>query len=761
MAGQVQTTLIPDRLEGIDERFKTVASDVIRANLADYLDAVIGALFPDPVAGIKEVIRRFLFTASQDGPNCCRSKFVDSEAVVAELKKIHPFSPTAMYEAICRISQSWNIAPPIAVIGGKGGSYAGDPPAADRYTTISISPAADAIFFKGINLEALPKMMGKSGKIEPKYFVPAIPMTLLLANYTIGFAYQSKTVALNFDAVCDLAALYARHMDENPTGAFDCSKYPHLFIPDFPTAGYLTNSEELLAEYRNNNFKAKIRMDGVYHLSQDKIVINTLPFGDSFEELEQTITGDEKNQNKPGVYQKGSVYDKKIASVVALSSADNSKAQLTITLKRSANPFEVWDDLMKLFRISGSFVPNPNYRVPDTGEIAELTYANLLRIWYTARRSILLSTKRKSQQALIRRLRLTEAQYIVVDHMDEVVAIIRQNTSENAQLKLRERFNLTPDQARALTDQKLDILSQTSGAELKATIDALRLRIEELGQSFGRIGEEIATTAEQLKKQFSPGRSLHIAKYIGAAYVDGGFIQFESLNELDDIAKDFTKGPLSVELYSGPFREGVNLQGLIDRDLGNHRYGRGRILSYRYDPHSARGVYTVVIKDGGASCVDGTVPGYDPTAELFQVKRSCIGLTRKGILETLDVKDDFTTRKSVTKGVKSDLVAVFPPPTVDHYFIIVINTKEPNVIHIQRVQKGDKSIVLSPVGDIKVQVVTSPKDCVVNMPQEFLQRQTVRCVILKSLTALLGDKKQVKVDLSTNKAKRDPGILTY
>ena len=71
MAGQpkVAAVTIPDRLEGIDERFKTVASDVIRANLADYLDAVIGALFPDPVAGTKEVIRRFLYTASQDGPN--------------------------------------------------------------------------------------------------------------------------------------------------------------------------------------------------------------------------------------------------------------------------------------------------------------------------------------------------------------------------------------------------------------------------------------------------------------------------------------------------------------------------------------------------------------------------------------------------------------------------------------------------------------------------------------------------------------------
>lgn len=736
-----------------DPRFNITASETIRGNLKDYIDAVIRSMFPDPVSGTKEVIRRFLTVTSMDNGRSCRTKFQDSEAVIAELKAIHPFNPDSMYEALCRIAQCWNLTTPFISFGGNVGSYSGDTQASDRYTTMMLAPVADAIFFKGINIKALPKMVGGSGHVEPKYFVPAIPTSLLLPNYTIGFGYQSKTVPLNFGAICDLVPLYVAHREKSPHTAFDCSLYPEKFIPDFPTPNILTNYHELISEYKKGNFKAQIRMDGLVDLKADKIIIRTLPYGVQFSTLLETILGDGKQ--KVGVYTKGSIYDKKIASAVNLSSPVADEARLVIDLKKTANVFDVWKDLLKIISISGSYVPNQNYLIPDTGDMAELSYSNLLSIWFTARRSLVLSTKRKQQQALIKQLHLTQAQYIVIDHMDEVISIIRNNSVPEARLKLEERFKVTADQAKALIDQKLEVLSKTSGPELKAQIESLTARIQAVGESMGRIGEEISDTAIQIKKEFDKGPKTHIPNYIGCVYVEGGFIQFEDTNELPDIAKDFPKGKFVVKLYDGHHILGFD--GSASNDEATHKYGFNSVLSYRYDPFANTGkTFTLIVKDGCIACGDGTILSTDPG--VFQVRRNCATLTSKGDIEIIDVKESFTVRKGITKGVKSDIILAYQEP-VKTYYLVSINDKDQNVVHIQRVEPEATKVVVSPLGNSIIDYVSSHKNHVVNLPSDFTSRLAVRAVHIGNLEKLLGDKSQVRIDLSTQKSKRDPNLV--
>ena len=260
------------------------ASDLIHQNLLRYSKSMIVAAFPNLVDGLKPVHRRILVALHKLPGD------VSGQEVIASTMRTHPHGDGSIYNTAARLGQTFEYNPTLLSFDCSIGTYYAPNPAAPRYTKGGLSDFAKDIFFKGIDLKAIPKMMNEAQDgYEVIYLIPAVPTSLLYANNTIGYGESCYTNPLNLADVCDIVVAFCRHKKNNPLKDFDCSAHAEKFIPDFPIQGTLTNYDELLGAYKAGDFNKKVRLDGAVVLTHDSIEIKVLPYGVPFEKLTSRI----------------------------------------------------------------------------------------------------------------------------------------------------------------------------------------------------------------------------------------------------------------------------------------------------------------------------------------------------------------------------------------------------------------------------------------------------------------------------------------
>lgn len=720
------------------------ASDVVKAFLTEYNLGIYLQQFPSIIDGFKKVHLRFLYAIYLAGKTNDPMK---SARAVAELSDLHPFGDASMYSAICRLAQDWKTCPTLVEFHGNVGSYSGNRPAAMRYTDLSLSPFTRALFFRGIDLSVLPMTRGTAVDREPKYFIPALPTTLLYDNLSIGYGNQSKTVSLYLDNVADLVSAFAKHVLHTPMAPFDYTAHVEKFLPEFPDHGILINADELMKKYKNGDFDATIHLDGIVEIDKDKIVIKTTPHGVNYSEL--------LNRIQDALMDKNSIFDKLIRDVKSLSSTSDMGG-VTILPKQGVHTLELWFHIASMTRYSGSYHPCPNYVLPN-GKYLKANYITLLKEWFTVRRGALLSTKRKQLHNLTRNQWIVEAQLVVIDHTDRVLEIIRTaNTDNDAVVGLATEFNLTRFQAESLVDQKMRVLSKSSGGELLKRLETIKKQIAELHVSFINVPEEMSETAQRLKKEFTYKRHTRIPKYVGYVRVGSqGIVLIESWNEVDDVASAFPKDEIHVIPFNGKHRILLNRENKITKGYF-HKYMQGEILSFSHDP--AKGYYTLNIEDGTACYVNGVIP-VTPGSKCFYVRKTVIGLSRSGKIKTFPITE-LSQRKTIgSRGATTDLVQAFSPKSIEApYFVAHFNSAEPNAIYLERIKPGGKKFVISPTGQVDVHISETGHQWFITPSAEYLSRCSVRVVQIRDAESLLGGKSFVKIDIGSAKIKRNPHI---
>jgi len=168
------------------------------------------------------------------------------------------------------------------------------------------------------------------------------------------------------------------------------------------------------------------------------------------------------------------------------------------------------------------------------------------------------------------------------------------------------------------------------------------------------------------------------------------------------------------------------------------------------NPRSEK-VITVNIVNGTGCCVKGFVPGLRKEGYFYTTPRSKV-IDRDGTIRTVEVVEEFSPRKTISRGSATDVIYVYPEPKGEH-FILVMNTSTLNEISILRVTPTLTKIPLNPTGTPYL-VHSNETHVFLNLPPQYLNRNTTRVVEFLSIDKLLGSKDQLRINIGSAEIKK-------
>ena len=454
--------LLPEQDENILE---IDVSEEMRGSFLEYAVSVIYArALPDARDGLKPVQRRILYQMDQMGLRPDKGH-VKSQRVVGEVMgKLHPHGDSAIYEALVRLAQPFNLRLPLVDGHGNFGSL-DDGPAAARYTEARMAPAALDLV-AGLDEDTVDFVPNYDNQfMQPEVLPAAFPQ--LLVNGASGIAVGMATNVAPHNLAETIAA--SIHLIEHPeTSVADLMRF--VPGPDLPEGGVIVGLEGIKDAYETGRgaFKtrAKVSIERVTARKMG-LIVTELPYMVGPEKVIEKI---KENVNSGRL--------KGISSVQNLTDRIHG-LRLVIEVKNGFNPEAVLQQLYARTPLEDSFSINAVALVE--GQPRTLGLKDMLQVFIDHRIDV---TTRRCRFRLGKaqdRLHLVEGLLIAVLDIDDVIAIIRSSDdAETARARLMTAFDLSEIQANHILELRLRRLTKFSRIELEAERDELAGRIAEL-----------------------------------------------------------------------------------------------------------------------------------------------------------------------------------------------------------------------------------------------------------------------------------------
>jgi topoisomerase IV subunit A len=464
--------------------------------LAYALKTIMDRALPDVRDGLKPVHRRIIYAMRQLGlsPD---SAFRKCAKIVGDtMGDFHPHGNQAIYDALARLAQDFNVRYPLIDGQGNFGNIDGDNPAAERYTEARLTDVSEALL-EGIDENAVDfRPTYDDTKEEPAVLPAAFPN--LIANGASGIAVGMATniPPHNVDEVC--AALL--HLIKHPNATVE--KLVDLIPgPDFPTGGILVEPRESIIEaYRTGRggFRLRARWEkeetarGGY-----QIIVTEIPY----------------QVRKNGLVEKIAelIQEKKLPLLGDMR--DESAENIRIVLEprsRTVDPLVLMESLFKLTELETRFGLNMN--VLTAGQIpAVLPLKEVLKLWLEHRQDVLIRRTQHRLEKIEHRLEVLDGYLIAYLNIDEVIRIVR--FEEDPKAKLIAKFKLSDVQAEAILNLRLRALSRLEEQDIRAEHKKLsdeRRQLKQLMASddmqWERISGEIREIRDTWSKKTEVGR---------------------------------------------------------------------------------------------------------------------------------------------------------------------------------------------------------------------------------------------------------------
>ena len=454
--------LLPEQDENILE---IDVSEEMRGSFLEYAVSVIYArALPDARDGLKPVQRRILYQMDQMGLRPDKGH-VKSQRVVGEVMgKLHPHGDSAIYEALVRLAQPFNLRLPLVDGHGNFGSL-DDGPAAARYTEARMAPAALDLV-AGLDEDTVDFVPNYDNQfMQPEVLPAAFPQ--LLVNGASGIAVGMATNVAPHNLAETIAA--SIHLIEHPEASVaDLMRF--VPGPDLPEGGVIVGLEGIKDAYETGRgaFKtrAKVSIERVTARKMG-LIVTELPYMVGPEKVIEKI---KENVNSGRL--------KGISSVQNLTDRIHG-LRLVIEVKNGFNPEAVLQQLYARTPLEDSFSINAVALVE--GQPRTLGLKDMLQVFIDHRIDV---TTRRCRFRLGKaqdRLHLVEGLLIAVLDIDDVIAIIRSSDdAETARARLMTAFDLSEIQANHILELRLRRLTKFSRIELEAERDELAGRIAEL-----------------------------------------------------------------------------------------------------------------------------------------------------------------------------------------------------------------------------------------------------------------------------------------
>ncbi len=422
------------------------------------MSVIIDRALPDVRDGLKPVHRRIMFSMDKNN-NRSTAKFVKSALIVGDVMgKYHPHGDSAIYNSMVRLAQPWSLRYPLIQGQGNFGSMDGDEAAAMRYTEARMQKIADEMLVD-IDKETVDFKDNYDGSRQEPIVLPAkVPNLLLNGQIGIAVGMATNIPPHNLGELVDATV----ELIDNKEATID-DLLRHVKGPDFPTGAIVYGGAALRQAYQTGRGSVTVR--GVASIEETKrgrhqIIITEVPYG----------------VNKASLIEKIAelVKDKKINGISDLrDESARGNVRVVVELKKDSYPKKLLNQLYKLTALQTSFSYNMLALV-DGLQPRVLGLEDMLNEFIKHRQKVVRRRTEFELRKARERAHILEGLKIALDHIDEVIKLIRGSKDYDAALGgLMEKFKLSEIQGRAILAMQLRKLTGLDRQEIEEELRQL------------------------------------------------------------------------------------------------------------------------------------------------------------------------------------------------------------------------------------------------------------------------------------------------
>ena len=466
----------------------------MKTSFIDYaMSVIVARALPDVRDGLKPVHRRILYGMNELGVTPDKPHKKSARITGDVMGKYHPHGDSSIYEAMVRMAQWWSYRYMLVDGHGNFGSMDGDGAAAQRYTEARMSKIALEML-RDINKNTVDFVDNYDANEREPLVLPARFPNLLVNGATgIAVGMATNIPPHNLGETIDAVKLV---MDNPEVTTKDLMEV--LPGPDFPTGALVMG---------------KSGIHKAYETGKGSIVLR------SRTEIEETKTGRERivvtefpymvNKTKVHEHIVRLVQEKRIEGITAVRDESNREGvRFVIEVKRDASANVILNNLFKMTQMQTNF--GFNMLAIQNGVPKILSLRQILDAYIEHQKEVVVRRTRFDKEKAEARAHILEGLLIALDHIDEVIRIIRASeTDAEAQAELMSKFKLSERQSQAILDMRLRRLTGLERDKIQSEYDDLLALIADLADILAkpeRVSQIIKDELDEVKRKFGDQR---------------------------------------------------------------------------------------------------------------------------------------------------------------------------------------------------------------------------------------------------------------
>jgi DNA gyrase subunit A len=542
-----------------------IARQKIPANIADemrqsYMDyamsVIIGRALPDVRDGLKPANRRVLYGMQQMGLQPGRPYRKSAKVAGEVMGNYHPHGEGAIYDTLVRMAQDWNMRAPLVDGQGNFGSVDGDPPAAMRYTEARLTRLGASMMadIEKETVDFIPTY--DNSAVEPTVLPTVLPNLIVNGAEGIAVGMATKIPPHNLGEVVDALTFLLDNQDLTPDERL-AGVMERIPGPDFPTAGFILGRHGIRQAYRTGRgslvMRAKAEIE-VRKGDRESIVITEIPYQVNKARLIEKIAELVREERIKGIQENG-IRDE----------SDRRGMRIVIDVKKGEPSQVILNNLYKHTPLQDTFgviflaIVDQRPRVLNLLEACEL--------FVDFRREVVRRRTAHDLRKAEARAHVLEGFTIALDHLDEVIALIRGSRNpDEAKTGLLTRFRLSEIQADEILKLQLQRLTGLERQKIVDELKEIRVKIadyRDILASPRRVDQIVGEELKQIREEHGDARRTKIVDAVDE-------IAIEDLIADEDVAISITHSGYikrtSISTYRAQKRGGRGRVGMRTKD---------------------------------------------------------------------------------------------------------------------------------------------------------------------------------------------------
>lgn len=438
--------------------------DEMRTAYIDYsMSVIVSRALPDVRDGLKPVHRRVLFGMLELGVLSNRPYKKSARIVGEVLGKYHPHGDSSVYDTMVRMAQDWSLRYPLVDGQGNFGSIDGDPPAAMRYTEARLRKIAEEML-SDIDKNTVDFRPNFDDSLEEPTVLPArIPNLLVNGASGIAVGMATNMPPHNLTEIVNATIAFIDNREIDMEGLMKIVK-----APDFPTGGTIYGYSGVREAFETGRGRIVLRAKANIeeHNGRERIIVTEIPYQvNKWQMIKATAD---------------LINEKKLEGISDIrDESDRDGMRVVYELKRDAVANVVLNQLYKYTALQTSFSVNNIALVG--GRPLMLNLKQMIGHFVDFRHEVVVRRTKYELEQAEKRAHILQGYLIALDHLDEVIRIIRESSTPNdAKEKLMSSFSLSEIQAGAILELRLRVLTGLERDKIREEFEELMKLIAHL-----------------------------------------------------------------------------------------------------------------------------------------------------------------------------------------------------------------------------------------------------------------------------------------